>query len=43
MIYEGEVWNCEPYGLGRYYSPEFNYIGEFKYGEFEGIGRLVNK
>lgn len=38
--YQGQVWNCEPYGFGQLMGPNFEYIGEFKEGEFNGFGKL---
>jgi len=42
-VYQGQVWNCEPYGFGQLIGPGFEYIGEFKEGELNGHGKLKEK
>lgn len=38
--FQGQVWNCEPYGFGQLTGKGFEYIGDFKEGEFDGFGKL---
>ena len=41
-VYRGEFWDMKPQGFGQMTTKNIKYIGEFKEGDYDGMGRLEN-